>query len=158
MNYGISEIYKMYKEEGGTLSRKDFSNVLGAINKSLVDLIYYENFHLKLPFGLGVLCIYIKKNKLKVDDEGNLVTYSMPVNWRETLNLWEKSKEAKKNKKLIFHTNKYIANFTWDKRTCNVKNQRFFYFKTTKPNRARLAELLRNSDEIFYFENPYKNE
>jgi len=158
MNYGLDDIYKVYKEEKGTLNRWEFSKVIGAINKSLLDLIYYENFHLKLPFGLGVMCVYIRKNKIKIDDEGNLVTYGMPVDWKATKELWEKSDTALINKKLIFHTNKYIASFMWDKKTCTVKNQRYFYFKTTKPNRAKLAHIMRNSDEVFYFENPYRNE
>ena len=113
MNYGIDDIYKTYKKNGGTISRAKFSKVLGDINKSLLDLIYYENFHLKLPFGLGVICIYIRKNKIKIDEEGNLITHSLPVDWKATKELWEKSESARINKKLIFHTNKYIANFIW---------------------------------------------
>jgi hypothetical protein len=156
--YGITDIYKDYKKDGGKVDKKTFRKVLNSINKALFHLILYEGFDFKIPYRLGNFVIYLKKNIPKLDENGNLKKNSLPVNWKETLQLWEENEEARREKKLIYYTNKYIGKLYWDKRTCMVKNQRFFDFRLMKQNRSKMAEFLREMKTVIYYEYPYTYE
>lgn len=70
VSYSCKDIYKFYKEEGGTLTYNQFKAVIALDNKLKSDLIMggYE-----CPTILGVFRVAAFKRKFKLNEKGNLL-------------------------------------------------------------------------------------
>jgi len=166
---GLYDSFKDYKKSSKkNISKTKYCNVCHEFNKALSQKIIKESFEFKIPFGLGYLRIKASKPKLKFKN-GKPQIHKMAINWKETLNLWErmygdKSKaEYKKipDKKLVVHTNEhtdgYVMKWYWDRRISNVKNQTVYMFKPVKGGisldnyyygRLGLAKWIMSDDRI----------
>jgi hypothetical protein len=157
-DYGAKESYEYYKRDNkNPVEKKEYNKVLLKINRKLADLVIYENIDFRFPLGIGNFRIKKYKPKLKLDEDGNLLTNNINVDYKKTKELWGKNPEKRRNKVVVFnfneHTKGYRGRFWWDKRTSKLKNQSCYYLRVTRRNKRELAKAIKNT-EIFrrYYE------
>jgi hypothetical protein len=107
-----------------------------------------------MPMRLGITCIRKCKPRLEFD-ENNVLINSMPINWKETRELWKKDEKAKKDKKLVrfynAHSNQYVGRFMWKSRHCNFTNKSAYSFIPCRTAKLKLAAIFLNEDrEVDY--------
>ena len=170
-----SDLYKFYRKNmprveslaGGITSgsydikAKEYSDILKDINDSITNIIILENFEFKIPYNLGTLSMKQKEVKLKLDDDGNLDTKNLSVDYKSTKELWASDPEAKKNKSLIFFTNEHTGgnrlSYWWSKHRAYVQGIKAYYFIPARQVRRKPARFLKNPDiKLSFFETPTK--
>lgn len=134
----------------------DYNKILGELNTRIADLIIKDSFELKLPYNLGNVRIIKKTRKYKFDEQGELITKFLPINWLETKILWEKDQESRTNKTLVYHSNLHSGgckfNFHWSKIKARTNNISVIAFKTTRTNARFLAKHILSGNKLNYFE------
>ena len=160
-DYNVIDMYKSYKskrrdsgKEPVTLSV--YRKVLKTFNAEICKDIVHNSGEYRMPYRLGYLRIRKFKTRLKLDDEGNLVTKHLQVNWKETKKLWASNEEAKVAKKIIWHNNKhtqgYYFKWYWDKRACNITNSSVYSLVMTRANKRSIAAALKENENLDYYE------
>lgn len=120
VGYGTSNAYKRYikkvvKQRGESfhISAKKHEQILNLYHKLILDKIIYKNFVYKMPvFNLRIRVRKFKQ-KLKYDDNGKIVKSELPVNWKETKELWIKDSKAREKKTLIYHLNDHTDGYRY---------------------------------------------
>lgn len=156
VHYGRVDMYKHYinsvegKPDRFQVSYSDFSKMLNMFNKGISSLILEDAFEYILPKRLGILRIKKYKPKIQLDDEGNLKTQHLAVNYKATNDLWARDENAKNNKKLIYHLNNHSDGYryTWYYSTyrSNLKNKSLYRFIPTRTNKRELSRLVKDPD------------
>ncbi len=181
-NTKTKDIYQFYKEnlkpiytfkenieenkENKTLgeydiSSKMFSNILRDINKELIKIMILENFEFKIPYRLGLISLKQKKIKIKLDENGELETKNLSLNFKATKDLWKEDDEAKKNKSLIFYTNEHTngnkVSWWWSKKGANTLGIKVYYFKPCREmSRSHTPYLKDEKLNLQFYEAPKK--
>lgn len=127
-DYGVNDYYKYYRQNGGKLNKTTFSAILLEFNRNLYPLICTPTYHYKLPKRMGIILIDKFKNYIKFVD--GKVQSNLPVNWQETMKLWETDLKAKENKTLVRyenkHSNRNSFKFKYKKKSANYKNKSLY--------------------------------
>ena len=128
------------------VSQRDYLDTNYAFNEFLISLIL-EGHTVYLPERLGSLCVQGKKQKYRVDKNGKPIGLS--PDWVETKKLWDRNPKAKKEKKLLYHTNEHTNGYRykilWSKLNMYVKNKNLYTLKMTrKVKRAVSKEVINN--------------
>lgn len=139
----LQDAYKMYKENGGKLFKKDYIAICYDITMNLSDMIIRNSLEYKLPYKLGFLRVRKQQVKLKIRD-GRIDINKNIIDWKATWDTWyemypnKTNKEIKaiKDKGVIFQTNNHtdgqVMKWYWNKAFCNVKNNTVYGFKPVK--------------------------
>jgi|6_EtaG_2_1085325.scaffolds.fasta_scaffold145116_2 hypothetical protein len=150
---GRMDMHKAYLKENKLEYKVDsslYSKVLNSFNKKISKKIMTESFEYMLPYRLGNLRIKKYKPSIKVDENGNLDYKGLSPNWKATKELWNKDKEAKKNKKIVFHINDHSDgyNYKWhfSNYRSNCENRSVYSFIPTRTNKRTLAKLIKDED------------
>jgi len=150
---GRMDMYKAYTKEDKLEYKADYSlysKILNLFNKKISKKIMEESFEYILPYRLGNLRIKKYKPSRKIDKNGNLDYKGLSPDWKATKELWKKDKNAKKNKKIVFHTNDHSDgyNYKWhfSNYRSNCENRSIYYFIPTRTNKRALAELIKNEE------------
>lgn len=173
VDVGNSDIYEFYKSQlkpvesitgGQTLGSYDlkakvFGDILRDINDSIFDLIILENFEFKMPFGLGKLSMVQKKVKYKLDENGELKTKNLAVDYKATNELWKNDQVARENKTLIFFTNERTngnrMSYFWSKRGAKCQGLESYYFLACRNVKRKPSSFLEDPDnKLMFFEKP----
>lgn len=114
------------------ITMKEYSSIVKDINLSIIKLIILENFEFKLPCNLGILSMRKAPIKFRLNEDGELDTKVLSANYKATRELWEKDEEARKQKKLIFHTNEHTdgnrMTYWWSKKKAKVSGIAVYFF------------------------------
>lgn len=173
---GVHDLYDYYShlyfkekflKKNGELSKKSivhknskynigsslYHKILKDFHKMVVnDVLSGEDFI--IPERLGIIGIRKNKTIIKTDEEGNVIT-NAPINYKATLDLWEKDPKAKENKKIIRHinehTNRYVHRWYWNKYDANFRNKTAYSFIPTRTNKRLLAKVLNDEDSSVDF-------
>ena len=161
VDYGRTDMYKHYnktvngKPERFQLSYSDFSKVLNKFNKDITTLIMKDAHEFILPKRLGIIRIKKYKPKLKLDEEGNLKTKYLPVDWKSTNELWANNEEARENKKRVYYLNNHSDGYRylWYYSTYRsaLPNKSLYRFIPTRTNKRDLSRLIKDP----YFKGDY---
>ena len=86
----------------------------------------------------------------------NMIVFNT-FEYANTNKLWSTNKEAKKNKKLVFHlndhSNGYQHRWFWEKRESNIPNHSAYCFLPSRLNKRTLAKALKDENtDIDFFE------
>lgn len=152
VDYARLDIFKFYKKafKEDSVSQSLHSKVLNSFNKKLVRSILTDAFEYILPHRLGVLRIKKYKPQL-LDKDGNLRKHKLKPNWKATNELWERSEEARKNKKLVYHTNEHSDGYQYKWHFSNYRstctNKSAYCFIPSRTNKRAITELV--TDEEF---------
>lgn len=142
--YTTEDAYRIHRKSSEfPMTRKEVRIVMKEFSEVCFDLLT-EGYQITLPFNLGGIKIKSKEISLTENERGHVIG---PVNWKKTLDLWERSEEDKKNKTLIYYTNEHSEFMTyrvsWLK-TLTAKGGRLFYhFQITKQLKEKLSKLIK---------------
>lgn len=160
-DYNVLDMYKHYKnlckeKDKEPVSLSKYRRILKEHNQFVVDEIIENSEEFRMPYRLGYLRIRKCRQKLKLDHDGNIITRHMHVDWATTKQLWATNEQAKASKKVVFHTNRqtqgYYYKWYWDKRASNIRNHTVYSLVMTRTNKRRIAEALRNNENLDYYE------
>lgn len=135
-DYKLKDIWEFYKKEypEGIKDYKVFTEVLKKSNLEILKVITEESKLFKLPYRLGVLGI--KKFER---------SYKVPKNKRAVD--WKRTKEEGT---IIYHTQKWLYNWYWDKSECRVQNKTVYKFIACRKAKRLINKMLQTK-EIDYF-------
>ena len=155
-DYALRSLYKEYKSKvENPIDYKIYSEILKEYNERIINNIIYSALEYKMPYRLGYIRIQRRKKTPYVNNNGEIVSGHLGIDWQKSLALWRKkypglSDEELKNipnkKRLNYlneHTNGYSARFFWDKNLSNVKNQSCYVFKSTRTAKETLAKYIK---------------
>ncbi len=127
--YGTPDYYRFYKKNGGALDKSAFSRILRASNAALVEEMLESAEQYSLPYGLGQIVFRKRKNKAFMTDKG--LKSNSPVNWKETMELWEKDSHAHRNKIRVKYSNMHTGRYSFKIRCFGRKFKNKEYFMMT---------------------------
>lgn len=173
-DYKSAEIYKHYKSKAkNPVDRETFwkvfkSAIYGKEDKyiGLIDRIILNNDCVRFPFRLGEIHMRRRKRCARIRKDGSLDKSILPVNWKATKELWEKTypglspQEIYKlsDKRVVYnlneHTNRYSCTMYWNKLTSNIPNQWFYRLEINRDHKHKIRDsLLANPNLInMYYE------
>jgi len=167
-NYYISQLKPVDSILGGktlgsyNISEKLYSEILKEINISIIRLIILDNFEFKLPSGLGKLSMVQRPLKYKLDENGELETKYLSLDYKATKDLWKSDPEAFKNKTKIFHTNEHTNGnrmaYKWSKKNNTVGGLDSYYFLACRQVKRAPSAFLKDPDLKLCFFEGYKRE
>lgn len=142
----LRESYKLYKESvENPVDIKTYLVLAAEYNKFLINKVL-EGKEVTLPSRMGTLSILGKEQKIKFDEEGKVS--GLAPDWVKTKQLWERSPEAKKNKKLLYHTNAHTENvrykYLWSKKNVLVENKTLYSLRLTRTNKRAVHQKILN--------------
>ena len=155
-NYYINSITPVESILGGKtmgeygISEQLYSKILKAINFSIIKTIILENFEFKIPCNLGTFSMKQSPIEYKLDENGELDTKSLTVDYKATRKLWMEDEEARNEKKLIFltneHTNGNRMSYWWSKRNARVSGIAVYYFLPCRKVKRAPVDFLKNKE------------
>lgn len=152
VDLGRPDMYKAFAKENGKnlVSSILYSKILNEFNKDVSKKILENAYEYVLPHKLGILRIKKYKQKVKIDDQGNLDTSNLSPNWKATKELWAKNAEAKKQKKRLFHTNEHSDGYQYKWHFSNYRstcvNKSAYCFIPSRTNKRMIASLVKNEE------------
>lgn len=140
----LRESYKLYKESvENPVDIKTYLLITGKYNKFLIDKVL-EGKEVTLPSRMGTLSIIGKKQNIKFDEDGKVM--GLAPDWVKTKKLWEDNEQAKKDKKLVYHTNAHSENvrykYLWSKRNVLVENKTLYSLRLTRTNKRAVHQKI----------------
>lgn len=151
VDYGRDDIYSLYKKSvDNPVDKKMHSAVLNSFNKAISKAITENAFEYIIPFRLGILRIKKYKAQYKIDEETGKIIGNLPVNWKATNELWKDNDEAKKDKKMVYHTNEhsngYQYKWNFSNYRSNCVNKSAYCFVPSRTNKRTLAALIKDEN------------
>ena len=148
--FNIRTSYDYYtKAVEAPMPEEVYRQVAEAYSEFLLDKVIDEGEEVALPGRMGTLVVMGKKQKPKVLEDGTIT--GMAPDWKATKALWEKSPEAKANKKLVYHTNADTGGVRyklhWSKRKVFIPYKTQMSFRLTKQNKIRLNKAIESGTE-----------
>ena len=110
-----------------------------------------------LPLSMGAILIAGRKANVRIED-GKIK--GLAPNWKETMALWERDKQAKKEKKLIYHFNEHSRGirykFSWLTQNVPLRMKHIFAFKATRAHTRAVWKQVLDGKEYKIFKNSVK--
>jgi hypothetical protein len=154
VHYGRADMYKHYiestekKPEGIQVSYSDYCTVLNKFNKDISKAIMENAYEFILPSRVGIIRIKKYKPKIKVKDNGELITNNLAVDYKATNELWRNNPEAKKAGKKVFHLNNHSDGYRYiwyySNYRNNLPNKSLYRFIPTRTNKRELSKLIKD--------------
>ena len=150
--YNLSDIYREYVLNGGTLSKNDFKNICQDFNIHICNHLIYDSGIFYIPHNLSTLeVIRINRNPSK-----KRVDWPASNEYRKELEEANQplfDKESGKGKKwLIYQSGDEYCRFYWKKRGAKVKNKSVYRLEMTrgdKGNKTKLKSHLYENDTYY---------
>lgn len=140
---GMKEAYAYYSDTINKLKLSDYRKVVRTINQLIQEAVT-NGEDVTLPKKMGEL--QLRKYKTKVDfKDGKMIT-NLPIDWFETLKLWEVDKQAEKDKFLVRTESSYIYRVLYKRQKANFKNKTMFQFRTNRSLRLKLKDKIINGN------------
>lgn len=145
---GVTTVRKVLRKNTKYfLTQTQYSFILKMFNEAIGHELIFNNFNFKMPYRLGNLVILKNKPKIYVDKDDKVIN-CLPVDWKETLKLWEEDPKAKLEKKLIRcvneHFNGYVAKFKYDRSNARYANKTVYNFIPCRTLKIALAKAVKN--------------
>lgn len=146
MKKNIRSSYEKYESNSDKDDRVDiktYTEINKAYNKFLIRKAL-EGGEITLPSRLGTLSIVGRKPKMRLDEAGNIV--GLAPDWVRTKEFWKNNPEAKKEKKILYHTNPhtdgYRYKWVWSKNRVLVENKTLYALRLTRENKRAVHKAI----------------
>lgn len=144
-----SDSYKTYKKKcNEPVSNSMYRLVLALFNQYLIKNVL-DGKEVSLPSRLGTLSIKGRKQKIEVDENGNII--GLAPDYKATREYWKKNPKAAKEKKLIYHMNYHTDQvrykFYWSKKNVLVENKILYSLILSRANKRAAANLIKNGKD-----------
>jgi hypothetical protein len=149
MKRNLRDSYKKYCETtDNPVDIKTYLLITGDYNKFLINKVL-EGKEVTLPSRMGTLSILGKKQKVRVDEDGNI--QGLAPDWVKTKELWESNPQAAKDKKLVYHINAHTDNvrykFLWSKSQVLVENKTLYSLRMTRDNKRAVHAMIKQGKQ-----------
>ena len=129
-SWGTYDAYKYIRKNGWMdigrpVTEKEFYAIVRGINKLLAEEIA-NGQTVKFPLHMGVLELRKFQRGVSLVDGKLKNTY--PIDWHNTLLLWEQDEEAKKNRIRLRHENEWVYHVKYDSWMAMYENKKFYRF------------------------------
>lgn len=142
-HFGTDEYYRYYVKNGGKLPRGLFGEILRDMNLLIANKIL-EGYSFKMPSRMGVLSV--TKTKAFLNYEDGEVKTNRPIDFKSTMDLWEKNPDAKAQKKLVRflnkHTNDYIYKIYYNRFFATFRNKSVYSIQVNRWMKRELAKRI----------------
>lgn len=148
--YGTRHMYKYYKQNGGTLNRKQYHDVLIAIHTDFINRMLKGDL-IALPWAMGALIIE-KINTVPKIKDGKLYI-NKKIDWGKTLDLWYQDSEAREARQKVVNDTDFIYRMYYIKKDAKYINQKFVKFTPMRSVKATLRDAVREQGylNVFYY-------
>lgn len=150
-DYGIVDYRKFY-EATYNKHNSNYSKILKEYNKKVIDLILNEDLSYFIPYLQFEIIIRKLKRYTRIEN-GKLINHN-PINWKATLELWEKDEEAKEKKIRVRHNNYntsgYIFRIYLKKFKCRLKNRSYYKIKPNRNFQRGLAKRINDPNKDLF--------
>lgn len=145
----VRDSYKLYKKLALIpVDLKTYISYANEYNKFLAQKVL-EGEVITLPSRMGTLSIVGKKENIRFNENGSIK--GLAPDWVKTKQLWENNPEAKKNKKILYHTNSHTDNvrykFFWSKINIITLNKVLYSLKMTRDNKRAVHNLIKEGKQ-----------
>ena len=148
-NYGTTTAYKNLIHRNPNyadkVSKELHQQVLHQFFQLVGNKMVEEAYMFSLP-RIGTIRVVRRKIKPKFTEDGTLRTYNLPIDFNETLKLWERDEEAAKKKKVVIftndHTDGWRYTFKWHR--MQKRNINYYRFVACRRLRRQLAAALKD--------------
>ncbi len=145
----VRDSYKLYRQTAvNTVDSKTYISYANEYNKFLANKVL-EGETITLPSRMGTLSIVGKKQNIRFDESG--AVKGLAPDWVKTKQLWNNNPEARKNKKLLYHTNSHTDNvrykFFWSKTNIITLNKILYSLKITRDNKRAVHNLIKEGKQ-----------
>lgn len=156
-SYGLQDVYKYYRKNKSIKQKIStqslYSSIIKDINECLIKSFLHGN-EIKFPKRIGSL--YIVKNSTKIYTKDGKLRNTYPIDWKQTLELWESDQEAFNNRFLVKTITKEVFKVKYDKSKSNYINKSFFDFKVNRSLKLRLKEQIKDNNINAYIKKTYE--
>lgn len=146
-SYNLRDYYHHYKRtHDTTLSEHKYNDIVRDIFSSLVHKELVNMLTVCLPNKMGFIAINILKPK--VYKEGDEYKCRFPVDWKNTLKLWEHDRNAMDEKLLIYSHARETSVVNYTKDQASFKNQRYYYLKPARRLKIYIHDQVINNNKF----------
>jgi len=155
MYKNLNDTYITYKlSSSNPIEKKDYTNICSLYHKFLIRKILEGNI-VRLPAKMGTLCVTGKKQKIRRDEQGNII--SLAPDWRKTIEYWKKNETAKQNKKIIYCTNEHSNGvrykYLWSKKNVTVPYKNLYSLRLVRENKRAVRDAVLRGQEFLITNN-----
>jgi hypothetical protein len=145
----LRDSYKFYKTiESNPSKMKIYLEIVLGFIKFMMNKVF-EGKDVKIPSELGIMGIRGRRQKPRLDEEGNIA--GLPPDWVGTKKLWEENPEAKERGQLLYHFNEHSAGFryklVWFKGGYKFRNKSVYSIKLSRHNKRFISNLIKGGKE-----------
>lgn len=145
-SFGIYDVYKLIRKDkwydiGRPLTEHEFYTIIREVNRLLAEELALGK-SITFPYAMGKL--ELKKSQRGVSFTDGKLKINYPVDWLSTLQLWHNDGEAKADKTLIRHENKYVYKIKYDSTNATYKNKVFYKFVVNSFIKDNLSRNIQN--------------
>lgn len=131
-----------------------YRKILMSIFLKAREKMILNNLEYQLPCKMGKISIFKHKKKLKLDEDGNIIT-KLAVDYKATREMWAEDPEMRVKKKVIFnlndHTDGYTFKITWIKNNCNMFKKKFYKLVPVRDFKRQVPKLLKEKPNLDFF-------
>lgn len=129
-SWGTYDAYKYIRKNGWMdigrpVTEKEFYAIVRGINKLLAEEIA-NGQTVKFPLHMGVL--ELRKFQRGVSFVDGKLKNTYPIDWHNTLLLWEKDEDARKKRIRLRHENEWVYHVRYDSWKAKYENKSFYRF------------------------------
>lgn len=147
-DFGMFDYHKAYEKNHKKIKRTTFSDIITAFHLGLQELIITTNLVYNLP-RLNFQLIMKKELRKPTIKNGKLLN-NIPPDWKRTMALWERDKEAKEKKLIVRHNNShtsgYIFRIYFKKFSARLKYKNVYKFNVNRDFKRSINAAIRNPD------------
>ena len=141
-SWGVYDAYKHIRRKGWysigrVVTEKEFYSIIRGINDLLAEELKRGGTVI-FPAKMGKLELKKLQAGVSLVDGKLKITY--PIDWDETVRLWYKDEEAKKNKTLLRRESKYVYRVKYNKFDAWYTNKDFYQFTLNRFIKKALKE------------------
>lgn len=124
----------------GRQNQKIFNEILGSINRRIIDKIIFENYTFRIPYSIGSISI--------IKDETPVYKNRLKINWKETNLMWKNNPQAKLDKKMVYflneHSNGEFVKFLFLIHHKAPTNMKLYSFVPSDGIKKKLSKAMKN--------------
>lgn len=134
---------------------KTYLAIIKDFHREVMRMIIEETFTWNMPFRMGTIRVRKKKQTYGFDQNGNLYTNSIPIDYKATKEMWKTNERARLEHKKIYitneHSNGYKVTFHWSKKKAMCHGIREWQFIPTRTNKRQLAKCFKENPNMDYY-------
>lgn len=146
--------YKYYKKQvDDPVDISTYVDLCNRYGQFLIDKAI-DGYRVTLPAKLGLLMVVGNKQKVKIVD-GEI--RGLAIDWVKTKLLRDRSEEARKERKLVYHTNEHSDGirykFFWKKKNVIIANKNVYSLKVSRANKRKLSQRIKDGQDYLTYKN-----